>query len=185
MLSALYLQDETYRQVIQQLEQQGSLQLQNFLTPEAHHKVSRQIFQLHYQRSYQPQFHSYGSALIDNALIRHLTGWVHALFPATQMHPVHAYRFQHRDYVLFHDSRHEERGIVGMFELTPLWCEGWGGWTLALKGKQEPLRLPSLPNTLTLIRTDEQTRLGVKYINHYAGEHRRHFLQFFLGLPQE
>lgn len=81
--------------------------------------------------------------------------------------------FEHRNYTLLHDEAKQPEALFLFLELTTQWNPSWGGFTSFVKDEEELLRLYPVPNTLTLVHQQKNTQHFTKYVNFYAGKHRR------------
>ena len=78
--------------------------------------------------------------------------------------------FGHKDYTLMNDGP-LPNGIFFQLDFTPIWNDGWGGYT-SFVSDGEQLRISPTANTLTLVDTSKLNRF-TKYINHRASKSKR------------
>lgn len=168
MIHHLYENEGILDQIREVLHTEHSVQLHHFLQQETYQRLLSSVHRFRFTRTYTPLVHSFSSTPFRdrrcisavNTLVQALLQHRHTLASSV------LFCFSHRDYTLLHDASQEERGILALFELTPTWQDTYGGYTSFWAGGRETLRLTPLPNSLTLVSTDQNVKRFVKYINH-------------------
>lgn len=182
MINNTYLNDEALEQIKTVLNKEGVITLYGFLANDYYSKLLTKLKQFKFQNNYDPPRFSYKSfKLEDNKLKPSLSLFIAKILNLNlQIDSDIIFCFEHRDYTLMNDSSSEIDGIKIILELTPNWDESSGGYTSFIKNKEEVFRLYPIKNSLTIIKTKNEFKSFVKYVNHFSGKNKRYFLEFII-----
>lgn len=176
MINTAYVNEELIEQIKELLEQEGIVQLNEFLDEKVLNDVKKKREQRKLKRVYNPLSASY--SWIDWAEnVEDITAFIEKIVGRVKVRSVKLICFKHKDYTLINDKQSEEEGYTIIVELTDGWNKESGGFTSFIKNNEEMQRIYPIPNSLSLIKTNKELKSFVKYINHKAGNEKRIFLE--------
>lgn len=179
-LNKTYLEKKAQENIRKLFNQEGSIQLRAFFGHQSYLRLLDTIKRKKFKRFYKSNLYAYHAVSIHEKESADLLAYFfYSLFKKKPtLVSARAYSFQHGDYTLLHDATAETPGILFLIELTPHWESTYGGYHSFIQKNKELLRIYPVGNTLTLIRTQKDTRSFIKYINHTARPHKRSFILY-------
>jgi len=85
--------------------------------------------------------------------------------------------YAHKDYTVRHDKNKEPQGFDVLLEITPKWRNNACGHHSFVKNGKELVRIPPVPNTLSIINRPASVQKFVKYVNHHANKDKHIVLE--------
>ncbi len=157
------------------LKREGSVQLQNFLMPDALYA----FLNLKWKHVYEPLKYSCHYAK-PPALWKMFREILFQLIGRRVKCSVWCIAMVHGDYSVLYDSMKLGKGYAFMLDVNDM-PESWGGYTVFMKGEKEMVRVIPKRNALTIV---DQSGLKSfhKYVNHHT-THPRIFL-YGVALPK-
>ena len=169
-------------------ERGKSIQLHQFLLPEAFAKASRALLAAPVSESYLPdRYRGHAPKKIPSS-VSGLLRWLKSKEAAELVSLIVDKRVRcasigiavltHGDYTLLHDKNKESPGFDVILDLTPQWDNRACGYHSYVDGdSNELVRVDPAPNTLTIVHRPKNVMKFVKYVNHFASKDKRIVLQ--------
>lgn len=180
MINPVYFEEDSINKIKEIFDRDGSIQLQNFFDREYLNKLINKIKNVKLKIEYDPMLHSYNySEFEDKELINELNKILSKINIklSLSLSSSRLFCFGHRDYSLLSDKINEEEGIKIIIELTKDWNHEANGYTSFVMDNKELVRINSIGNSVSIIKTDNNIKSFVKYINHYALNKKRYFIE--------
>jgi len=188
MIHPQYYLTSTVRAAARQFAKEGSIQLRQFLLPDAYKKAALPLQKAALREQYLPdQYHCHEPKKIS-AAVKQLQRWLKTKEAATIISAVIQKKvrykesclcvYTHRDYTVRHDKNTEPPGYDVLLDLTPRWNNrACGHHSYVDADGNELVRIPVAGNTLAIISRPNGAQKFVKYVNHFAGKDRRVVLE--------
>jgi hypothetical protein len=176
------------RAAAQQFAKEGSIQLGQFLLPEAFKKAALPLQKTAVREHYLPDQYRCHEPKTIPAAVKRLQRWLKTKEAAAIISAIVDDRvrckesclcvYAHRDYTVRHDKNIEPPGYDVLLDLTPRWNNrACGHHSYVNADGNELVRIPVAGNTLAIIRRPAGVQKFVKYVNHFAGKDRRIVLE--------
>jgi len=179
MINKVYAQKISLEQIKKVLDNKNSIQLQCFFEEEYFNKLKDRINKIILKKEFIPQLYSYSSAdFKDKDIISTINNLISYLFnKSSKLSSSRIFSFQHRDYTLLSDSIRQDDGVKVIIELTDNWNDEANGYTSFVKDKKEVARINVINNSVSIIRTNNDMRSFVKYVNYKSKDKKRIFIE--------
>ncbi len=175
MINETYKDKEILKPIKEILGEQGSIQLQEFLTIEGCESLKNKEF----KRKYKPEEYSFKSISLKNKKLKEEIKRLLKDLELKELKLISSnfFQFGHKDYTLLNDKKNEKEGITLFIELTKNWKEESRGYTSFIENNTEVLRIIPKENSVTIIKTNEKMKSFIKYINNQTEENKREFIE--------
>jgi len=187
LIAEQYYLTSVLRAAAQRFAKEGSIQLGQFLPPEAFRKalpLQKAALREHYLPD---QYHCHEPKSVS-AAVKQLQRWLKTKEAAAIISAIIDDRvrykesclcvYAHRDYTVRHDKNIEPPGYDVLLDLTPRWnARACGHHSYVDADGNELIRIPVAGNTLAIISRPNGVQKFVKYVNHFAGKDRRVVLE--------
>lgn len=187
-INPAYLQTRILYDAAKRFAQEGSIQLHQFLIPEAAQKIitalQRAPLALH-EMPDRYRCHEPKAVPLPGKELQRVLATAHEIRKVISTIVGKPVRFQdacwcvyaHKDYTLLHDKNKEPPGYDVILDLTPRWDNRACGYHSYVDGKgSELVRVAPAANALTIVRRPKDVMKFVKYVNHHAGTDKRFVL---------
>ena len=181
MLNKNYIIQSTLDQVLNTVNKYGSIQLHSFFDEKFYSNILIKISKIKLKKFYNPSLFSYKSVdFNDSEIINIFNNFVIDLFGKKLiLKSAKLFCFEYCDYFLLNDKINEIKGLKVILELTDKWNNLSNGYNSFVQENQEVLRVNSVRNSVTILKTSKDMKSFFKYINHLALKDKRMFLEFF------
>lgn len=155
------------------------VQFHGFLDNKDYNKIFSDINKVKSIKKYDPMLFSYNLIIYNNKdLVKEVNNFVYNLLRKNlKLISFKTFCLERGDYVILNDKINEKKGIKLIIELTKNWNEQNCGYISFVKNNSELVKIKTLGNCATIIKTDENMRSFIKYINHNV-KNKKIFMEF-------
>ena len=188
VINPKYLSDDVLKTAAKYFARENSIQLRQFLLPEAFAKAARALSNASLGELYVPDQYRWHAPKKIPESVSVLLSWLKSE-EASKIISCVANRsircalvgisvLTQGDYSLLHDKLKEPPGYDVILDFTPRWDNRACGHHSYVDGNGNELaRVPVMPNALAIVKRPAGVMKFVKYVNHYAGKDRRIVLE--------
>ncbi|MBI2148484.1 hypothetical protein HYU23_02295 [Candidatus Woesearchaeota archaeon] len=180
MINKTYFDKSAIEDILFTINKYGSIQLHSFFNEEFYSNILIKISKIKLKKFYNPCLFFYRAIdFSDSEITSMFNNFVRILFGRKLiLKSAKLFCFSHKDYSLLNDKINEIDGLKVIVELTDKWNNLSNGYNSFVQRNQEVLRVNSVRNSVTILRTSKNMKSFVKYVNHLALNDKRIFLEF-------
>ncbi len=145
-------------------QKEGIVQLTNFLEEESYLALKKQLKGLKYKKHYNPESYYYSKSRIK---VSSQLGIFLADITSKEKLSLECLKLTKRNYVLLHATIKETHPVEIVLNVTDDENLEGGGKVVYTKGKGDYYKLPSIKNSLSLVKKGRVHRF-ISYVNHKA-----------------
>ncbi len=174
MIQETYLLLDTKEQLRLAWQSEGYVQVDHLLSVEDYIRLAKCAWGKGKQVE-RPARYSYGLVssvpLVSAFSGSVLSGWLGSIMGGkVRIKDVSIRHFGHGDYTLLHDAVYTAGVAQFFFIFSGMWDPAWGGGLTVHRDKASPLQVGLKGNRFFLVRSRDEWKPFVQYINHLAGK---------------
>lgn len=174
MINKFYLNEKLILEIKEVLDKSGTAQLYGFLDTNYFDSLKINKFRRKFELGASNyEFFEYK----DKALMHELKNFISFLCnEKLKFKSAKIFSFKNGDYSILTDKNKEFYGIKLILNLTK-WSNSFGGYNCLIKNNEEFFRTEGVANCLSIIKTNNEMKSFVKYVNNFSKNNRRLFLE--------